>query len=43
MLLLIYSSLINAQMLVQNGGFENWTSVLPDNWTLVTSEITHDS
>ena len=40
MLLLIYSSLINAQMLVQNGGFENWTSVLPDNWTLVTSEIT---
>ncbi len=38
---LLLVSLNFAQVnLVQNGGFESWTGNIPDNWTLVTSDIT---
>ncbi len=40
-LLLIYSTFNYSQVnLVQNGGFENWTGNLPDNWLIKTSNIT---
>jgi len=44
-LLLLFSSLsVTAQTnQIQNGGFENWTGGLPDNWTCASSNTTYSA
>jgi len=37
LLLVVGSFVVNAQELVVNGGFENWTDSKPDSWTLTTA------
>jgi len=44
LLLMICTMSVTAQTnLIQNGGFENWTGGLPDNWTCASSSTTYSA